>query len=56
VEASSKRAAQRAPVDIEASSEERRPSEWPVAIAIFGPALVLYVIAGIVVYWLIGIL
>jgi hypothetical protein len=56
VEASSETVAERAsPVDGEAA-EERRLRDWPAAIAILGPALILYLIAGTAVYWLIGII
>lgn len=53
MEASSESVAQPALNDVEAP-EARRPSAWPAAMAIFGPALVLYLIAGIAVYWLVG--
>lgn len=53
--ASSESVAQPALVDLEAP-EARPPSTWPIAVAILGPTLVTYLVAGVAVYRLLGII
>jgi hypothetical protein len=53
VEASSDLVAQPPSVDVVAREESART--WTIAIAIFGPTLLLYLLSAIALYWLVGL-